>query len=235
MNNSDVALSSQALLPLPAQPLLLRASLLVLWLALWVYSIVFAPPQQLNDLDYLLAMLRFDSSQAEPWAIVLFALLLLWPMMMAAILLIDSRGQRIPAWPFIVPAFVVGNFVLLLYLVVRRSNPRFQGGAGRFLQGLDSRPFGSLLLLIALSLLVYGFQYGDIQQFIDLLKVSNPLNIMAVDFVLYLLGFACVLRDDMARRGFHNPVLFWFYVLVPVIGAGIYLATRPPLLVNPID
>ena len=55
------------------------------------------------------------------------------------------------------------------------------------------------------------------------------VNVMTVDFFLFTAAFAYILGDDMRRRNMPMSPLFWFYVLVPVLGATTYLAMRPAL------
>jgi hypothetical protein len=38
-----------------------------------------------------------------------------------------------------------------------------------------------------------------------------------------------LLGDDMARRGWKNPQMFWLIALIPLVGPLIYLCVRPPL------
>ncbi|WP_442949764.1 hypothetical protein [Nostoc sp.] len=38
-----------------------------------------------------------------------------------------------------------------------------------------------------------------------------------------------LLGDDMARRSWKNPQLFWLIALIPLFGPLIYLSVRPPL------
>jgi hypothetical protein len=42
--------------------------------------------------------------------------------------------------------------------------------------------------------------------------------------------FPLLLGDDMARRGWNNPQIFWLISLVPLFGPLIYLCVRPALL-----
>lgn len=52
---------------------------------------------------------------------------------------------------------------------------------------------------------------------------------MSLDFCLLSVLFPALLGDDMARRGWKNPQIFWLIALIPLFGPLIYLCVRPPL------
>jgi bacteriorhodopsin len=51
-------------------------------------------------------------------------------------------------------------------------------------------------------------------------------------FCLFCLLFPTVLGDDMARRRWNNPQVYWVTALVPLFGPLGYLCLRPPISDN---
>ncbi|HIF96347.1 MAG TPA: hypothetical protein EYQ54_04855 [Myxococcales bacterium] len=85
------------------------------------------------------------------------------------------------------------------------------------------------MLASTLALMFYGLTQGSVSAFIETWQVNFFVNVMTIDFVLFPVAFATVLADDMRRRHMSINGLFWFYALVPGLGAVIYLTVRPAL------
>ncbi|MHC5730524.1 MAG: DUF2834 domain-containing protein, partial [Nostoc sp.] len=143
---------------------------------------------------------------------------------------IDGRGQKIPAWLFAIASFAVGAFALLPYLALREPNNQFVGEKNALLKLLDSRVTGVVLTVATVILVAYGLTRGDWDSFVQQWQTNRFINVMSLDFCLLCLVFPTLLGDDMARRGWKNPQLFWLIALIPLFGPLIYLSVRPPCL-----
>jgi hypothetical protein len=206
-----------------------RVTLFLLWLGFILYAFLFAPPDQPDTLDLITQLSTGQWTGINPLVIALFNLMGIWPLIYLAVLLIDGRGQKIPAWPFVLGSFAVGAFALMPYLALRQANPVFSGEKSRLIKLLDSRWFGLSLLLGTLALLVYGFSQGNWADFIAQWRSSRFIHVMSLDFCFLSLLFPLLLKDDLTRRGMKNPSLFWVVSLLPLLGPVWYLCTRPPL------
>lgn len=200
-----------------------------LWLGFLIYAFGFAPPNQPDTFELIQHLATGQWQGINPLIIALFNIMGVWPMIYACVLLLDGRGQSIPAWPFVVGSFGAGAFVLLPYLGLRRPNPGFQGEKGKLLALLDSRWTGRAIALGALLLVLYGVLMGDWSDFGQQWQTSRFIHVMSLDFCLLWLLFPAVLGDDMGRRGWHRRAWFWIVTLAPFLGAALYLAVRPPL------
>lgn len=205
------------------------AGLWLLWLSFILYAFWLAPPDQPDSLVLIQRLVRGDVAGINPLIVALFNLMGVWPAIYASILLIDGRGQRRPAWPFVLGSFGVGAFALLPYLALRQPNPQFVGAKGWGLTWWDSRLNGSLLALVTLGLLIYGLSQGNWAEFGEAWRTSRFIHVMSLDFCCLTVLFPLILRDDLRRRGLHQPWLWGGISLLPLVGPVLYLALRPPL------
>jgi len=206
-----------------------RITLFLLWLGFILYAFLLAPPDQPDTLELITKLSTGQWTGINPLVVSLFNLMGIYPLIYSAVLLIDGRGQKIPAWPFVLGSFAVGAFAILPYLALRQANPVFSGEKSGLIKLLDSRWFGLSLLLGALALLVYGFSQGNGADFIAQWQSNRFIHVMSLDFYFLSLVFPLLLKDDMSRRGMKNPSLFWLVSLLPLLGPAWYLCTRPPL------
>ncbi|MBF2097754.1 MAG: DUF2834 domain-containing protein [Gloeomargaritaceae cyanobacterium C42_A2020_066] len=206
------------------------AGLWLLWLGFILYAFLLAPPDQPDTLGLIQRLVQGDVAGINPLIVALFNLMGVWPAIYASVLLIDGRGQRWPAWPFVLGSFAVGAFALLPYLALRQPNPQFVGAKGGWLTWWDSRLNGSLLALVTLGLLTYGFSQGNWADFVEAWRTSRFIHVMSLDFCCLTLLFPLILRDDLRRRSLHQPWLLGGISLLPLVGPVLYLALRPPLL-----
>jgi hypothetical protein len=203
--------------------------LAVIWIGLIVHAVVFAPQQEVAGMNELIQLMLMDTKAFDAWVIALFNLMGVWPMIMAAILLVDSRGQRVPAWPFLLGSCVLGSFVLYPYLLIRGANPQFDGKRTLAVKFADSKVFAGIITLATVFMIGFGAAQGSVEAFVATFKVNNLVNIMSLDFLLFIFAFPAVLGDDMLRRGLQDRRQFWLYSIVPVLGPCAYLLGRPPL------
>jgi hypothetical protein len=200
----------------------------VLWLGFTFYAFVLAPPNQPDTFELIKNLSTGQWQGINPLVITLFNLMGIWPMIYSALLFIDGRGQKIPAWLFASASFGVGAFALLPYLTLRKTNPSFPGTKNTLIKLLDSRVTGVILTIGTVILVTYGLLQGDWSNFIQQWQSDRFIHVMSLDFCLLCLIFPALLGDDMARRDWQTQ-LFWLFALIPLFGPLIYLCLRPPL------
>jgi hypothetical protein len=200
-----------------------------LWLGFVTYAFIFAPPDQPDTLELIKNLSIGRWQGINPVIVALFNLMGVWPAIYSCVLFIDGRGQKIPAWLFAVPSFAVGAFALLPYLALREPNQEFLGQKNTFLKLLDSRFTGVVLTIIASILVIYGVSGANWADFVYQWQTNRFIHVMSLDFCLLSLLFPTLVKDDIARRNFKNPQIFWLISLIPLFGSLIYLCARPQL------
>ncbi|MEH2245014.1 DUF2834 domain-containing protein [Nostoc sp.] len=201
----------------------------VLWLGFTTYAFFLAPPEQPGTFELIKNLSTGQWQGINPLVIALFNLMGIWPLIYSAVVLIDGRGQKIPAWLFAIASFGVGIFALLPYLALKEPNNKFVGKKNALFKLLDSRVTGVVLTVATAILVAYGLTGGDWGNFVQQWQTNRFINVMSLDFCLLCLLFPVLLGDDMARRGWKNPQMFWLAALIPLFGPLIYLCVRPPL------
>ncbi|MBD2388409.1 DUF2834 domain-containing protein [Cylindrospermum sp. FACHB-282] len=209
--------------------MLKKISLGLLWLGFLSYAFFFAPPDQPDTFELIKNLSTGQLQGINPLVIALFNIMGIWPLIYSAVLFIDGRGQKIPAWPFATASFALGAFALLPYLALRESNKQLVGKKNVFIKLLDSRFTGVALTIGATILVSFGLQGGDWGNFVQQWQTSRFIHVMSLDFCLLSLLFPALLRDDIARRGWQDNQLFWLFALIPLFGPLMYLCVRPPL------
>ncbi len=201
----------------------------LIWLGLITYAFVFAPPTQPGTFELIKNLSLGQWQGINPLIVSLFYLMGVWPAIYGAVVLIEGRSQKIPAWPFVIASFGVGAFALLPYLALREPNTQLCGEKNTWIRLVDSRATGIVLTAVTLILVAYGLGQGDWADFVQQWQISRFIHVMSWDFCLLCLLFPVLLKDDMARRGLQNPLLFWLAALIPLFGPLIYLCVRPSL------
>ncbi|MEH1852157.1 MAG: DUF2834 domain-containing protein [Nostoc sp.] len=201
----------------------------LLWLGFIVYGFFLAPPDQPDTFELIKNLSLGHWQGVNPLVIALFNLMGIWPLIYSAVVFIDGRGQKIPAWLFATASFAVGAFALLPYLALREPNNQFLGKKNTLIKVLDSRVTGFVLTVATVILVAYGLRGGDWGSFVQEWQTNRFIHVMSIDFCLLSLLFPVLLGDDMARRGWKNPQFFWLITLIPLFGPLIYLSVRPPL------
>ncbi|MEH2071382.1 MAG: DUF2834 domain-containing protein [Nostoc sp.] len=201
----------------------------LVWLGFIVYAFLLSPPQQPGTFELIKNLSIGQWQGINPLIIALFNLMGIWPLIYSAVVFIDGRGQKIPAWLFAIPSFAVGAFALLPYLAFREPNQKFVGEKDTLLKLLDSRVTGFILTVASIILVIYGLTGGDWGNFVQQWQTNRFIHVMSLDFCLLCVLFPTLVGDDMARRGWKNPQLLWLTALIPLFGSLIYLCVRPPL------
>ena len=201
-----------------------------LWLGFIIYVLLLAPPLHLQEtLTLLKNLLTLQWADINPIILSLFALVGIWLQIYSCLLFVDGRMQKLSFWPFALASVGSGVIGLMPYLALREENQQFSGQKDAFLKLLDSRSTGIVLALFTLGLLGFGLVAGDWSDFIQQFQGDHFINGMSLAFCLFCLLFPSVLSDDMARRGFNNPQVYWAVALVPLLGPLAYLCLRQPL------
>lgn len=206
-----------------------KIALWLLWAGFIAYAFLFAPPNQPDTLTLIQNLSTGQWDGINPAVIALFNILGVLPLLYLCVLLLDGRGQKIPAWLFAAGSFGVGAFALIPYLALRQPHPTFNGQKNWLLKILDSRITGGLVALGAIGLLVYGITAGDWSDFAQQWQTSRFVHVMSLDFCLVCLLFPVLLPDDMARRGLQDQRIYWAVTLIPLLGALAYITLRPPI------
>jgi hypothetical protein len=202
--------------------------LAVVWLVGWVHVLGFAPEGGESVTNTIATIMTPKTEVFDPLVFMVFNLLGIWPLIMVAVLVQDTQG-RLKAWPFAFSSMVLGNSALYIYLFLRKEQQPFEGPKSRLVRFSESKILALVLLGTTISLLVYGLSKGSFAAFIETWQVNVFVNVMTVDFFLFPIAFAFVLADDMRRRDMPINAWFWFYALLPALGAVIYLTVRARL------
>ncbi|WP_017302497.1 hypothetical protein [Nodosilinea nodulosa] len=201
-----------------------------LWIGFILYAFILAPPARPDTTDLILRLSTGAWEGINPAVIALFNAMGLWPMIYAALALVDGRGQKLWASPFVLGSFAVGAFALLPYLGLRQPSSSFSGAKGLLLRLVESRWLGLLLTVGAIALAAFALLKGDWADFWRQWQTSRFIHVMSLDFCALWLLFPVLLKDDMARRGLGASWVMAAVLALPLVGAGLYLALRPALV-----
>ena len=211
--------------------------LLLVWIGFSVYAAIFAPPSQPNTLELIQALVLGQWSDINPLIVALFNVMGLWPVIYAAIALVDGRSQSFPVWPLGVLSFGLGAFALLPYLAFRKpyqltASPVVepQSALEVWVKRVESRWVGISVLIAGIGLLLFGVLTGSWGDFITEWQTNRFIHIMSLDFCALTLLFPLLLGDDMKRRGMTQWWPWGVVAIAPLIGPAFYLCVRPPLL-----
>lgn len=206
-----------------------KIGFMLLWLGFISYAFFFAPPDDPNTATLVSNLINMKLDAINPLVIALFNIMGIFPLLYGCLMFTDGRGQKLPAWLFVIASLGLGAFAILPYLAWRSPNPYFSGKKDWGLAIWESKITGIVLLAGAIALLIYGLTQGNWPDFIQQWQTSRFINVMSLDFCMFWLVFPALLGDDMARRGLHNPQIFWAVSLIPLIGSLVYVCLRPSL------
>uniref|UniRef100_B8HKG7 DUF2834 domain-containing protein n=1 Tax=Cyanothece sp. (strain PCC 7425 / ATCC 29141) TaxID=395961 RepID=B8HKG7_CYAP4 len=208
-----------------------RLVLWVIWIGFVAYTLYLAPLDRPSTWEFGRQLLSLQWQAINAYLLAIFCLMGVWPLIYACLMFADGRMQPVRAWPCFVGANFAGIICLLPYLLFRRRNGLFQGEKDWWLEILDQRITGILLLLATIGLMAYALAVGDWPSFVQQFHTKAFTHLITLDFCLMGLIFpiTTLFDDDMARRGIHNSKVFWSVALVPLFGPLLYLCFRPSL------
>ncbi len=203
----------------------------LIWLGFGIYAFVFAPPDRPDTIELIQKLITGETADINPTIVALFNLMGVYPLIYGCILFSDGRGQRVPAWPFVILSIAVGAFALLPYLALREPNPKFTGTKNWWIKITDSRITGLVIAIATIVLVIYGYKYGDWGNFIEEWRTNRFIHVMSLDFMMLTLLFPWILADDMAKRGLDQKGFLYFLIsAIPLLGPVAYLTVRPNIL-----
>jgi len=201
-----------------------------LWLLFSLYAFLLAPPNDPETFDLIIHLAEGSIESINPLIVALFNLMGILPAIYACLLLVDGRGQKLPAWIFVIDSFGIGAFALLPYFAFREEDSHWIGETDWLLKILESRLTAMILLIATLSLIFWGLNNGDWANFIQLWQNNKFIHIMSLDFCCLCLCLPVVLKADLQKRGIRNSAIFAIISFIPLFGTLVYLCCRPKLL-----
>jgi len=212
---------------------------LSLWVGLLAYAFGFSPGGSAEasaiDTELIAKMIStpFDGTTNQVFA-ALFNALGVLPAIYASLLLPGSKGQRVPALPFVMGSFALGFFGVGPYLGLRNINTKVSSTE----RGRGSIVFefkGTSLALVGFSLYLAYYALSGLladgqclSDFLTLFQSQRLVHVSTIDFTILSLAVWEPLREDMKRRGWTGPSAAAVAAL-PVIGPTLYLLFRNPL------
>ncbi|MGY6530613.1 MAG: DUF2834 domain-containing protein [Cyanobacterium sp.] len=207
----------------------------VIFFTIWIlfigYGFLFAPPDNPETMDLIINLSSGNWEGINPYIISLFNLMGILPMIYACLLLVDGRGQKLMATPFLVGSFFLGAFSLLPYFALRESNTTFTGEKTIFIKIIESRLTAIALIIGTTILVLSGIKDGNWGDFVYQWQNSKFIHIMSLDFCALCLLFPVLIKDDLTRRNITNPVLRAI-AFIPLFGTLIYMILRPSLSID---
>ena len=202
-----------------------------IWLLFVIYAFLIAPPNDSETLELIINLAKGNIQGINPLVVALFNLMGILSAIYACLLLVDGRGQKLPAWIFVIGSFGLGAFALLPYLALREEDSPWIGVTDWLLKIVESRLTAMILLIVTLSLIFLGLNYGDWANFIQLWQNSKFIHIMSLDFCCLCLCLPVVVKDDLLKRGIRNSAILTIISFIPLLGTLVYLCCRPGLMV----
>jgi hypothetical protein len=215
------------------------------WAGLVTFAFGFAPGAVGDPADTELVMALaahplapFTEGGVSPIFATLFNLFLPVPMMLAALLLSTSRGQRLPALPFVGASLFVGFFSLGPFLALRTPPPPMPAGAeeAQPFGVFESRLFGGAMLALSCSIPISAqlLQVVDVadalREFGALCARSKLVAVSCADLSVLSLTLALLVGEDARRRGIapaNAAAITAASVVLPAIAPAAYLLLRP--------
>lgn len=192
--------------------------------ALNAHSLLTMPSWQPDTWERIAAMALRDVGAVEPAAFTVFVWFGMWSLLLAALILIDGEGRRLPAWPFAFSSMVLGPSMVLLYQAFRGEARRPPPVRDRLVALASSRWVGIVIAAISLGALWDG-RTGDLGQLWTLFQTDYFTHAMLVDEAIFAILVPVFVADDARRTG-RSMGWAWAGGLIPIFGACAYLATR---------
>ena len=191
-----------------------------LMLALPLFASLFVfPISRVLDFQRNMAYVRDCltlSTNVDPWEVMIFNSMGIWPLTSVSFFKRDSYSI-----PFILLSMGLGMFSFSFYLVfVLRLNEESRLCMSD--HGFERRPlFISLQLSMAISLLMYGVWYGNMDKFSHAISTNPVTFITLCDFAAFSIASIDWTRFDAQRHGLSKG---WAVIsMIPLSGAILYL------------
>jgi len=178
---------------------------------------------------------------------IIFNLVGLVGIPLACIVMPAAAGQPFPAAPFLVASVFAGYGAVGPYVMTRKPvtevTPSDLGWVTKYV--LENKVFNWSVVALAASALVttgglsafWDNPQGQIQGYIELFQQTAIVSASSVDFAILSLTAASLIPEDLARRGITDTnkcrAIAASTLLLPMIGATLYCALRPPLPEEP--
>ncbi|MGR6543311.1 hypothetical protein [Paenibacillus tundrae] len=205
----------------------------LIWVTFIIYAWLWAPGQPPGNDPIFGELITMQSR--EPWLLVVFSWLGIFPAIYACLLLRTSpqeRGSRFPVWPFVILSFGLGAFALLPYFAwvsahkLTPANTSLSFGSDRrsgIRRLVRNKLTHGILLLLTLGTFFYGLTQGNVEAYVEAFSQSSFVHIMTIDFViLSLLSVLAIYRDAVISR--RSQAWAWISLL-PLVGPLVYLLT----------
>ncbi|BAY40642.1 hypothetical protein NIES2111_50290 [Nostoc sp. NIES-2111] len=153
---------------------------------------------------------------------------------------IDGRNQRFSIIPFLIGTAFLTNLFFLPWLGLRQPNPQVSTKDLTVVEKVgESRIFPSILALVFVVCFIWaGFarpEYGDLntrwEALLKLLFTDRLAYSFLIDMLVFWVFQSWLVKDDMARRQWHNDQVLWIVRFVPFWGLIIYFWQRPSLTI----
>lgn len=211
------------------------------WISLVGFAAGFSPGQvgDPNDTALVTSLIANPTSPLDGGVSPLFALafnlFVPVPLMLAALLLPTSRGQRVPALPFVATSAFIGFFSLGPYLALRSAPAPLGAGEAPPFAFFESRAFGAVAAALTLSIPFSSqvFQVADwpaaVSTFQGLLGSSKLVSVSCADLSVLCVSLALLVREDARRRapGIDPNALCALSLLLPAFAPAVWMLLRP--------
>lgn len=201
-----------------------RAIYLAAFVALNAHSFLTMPDWQPDTWSRLAAMATRDFSAIEPAAYTVFVLFGMWSLLLAALILIDGEGRRLPAWPFALSTMVMGPSMVLLYQAFRPAEAEAVRARTPLEKAARSPLLGIAIAAITLGALWDG-RTGDLGALWAQFHTDYLTHAMLVDEAFFVVLVPLLVAQDRPRSG-RGRAWVWGCLLLPIFGACAYLTKR---------
>jgi hypothetical protein len=166
----------------------------VVWAAVTLVGMGFAPPNRPDLWAWLVRLMTGDWAGENPLVVAHFQLMGVWPLLMIALWRREWRRHgRLPAWPFLIGSFVLGCYAAMPYAFLRKEPALGDPGVPRLVWGV----LGSAFLALA----GWGLAAGDVAAWAAAVRTDGFMWPMMWDFLLFAGLFVAESRGRLWGRG----------------------------------
>ena len=165
---------------------------------------------------------------------------------LACIIMPSAKGQRFSAPPFLIASAAVGYGAVGPYMMTRKPVTSVDANELGWVTKnvLENKIFNWFMVIVAMSSLfttgLLSALFEDfgatVSGYADIFSSTAIAGVSSVDFAILCATAASLIPEDLERRGFTDKskanAIAASTLLLPMIGATIYCALRPPLPEN---